>query len=249
MVLFGVGNMLSDIYECVNLLGKRVTRIVLNTPEQKRERTKDAETRLRELGEHPLITALDDFSPQPDEEYFIVPTTPRKSELANFLAARHRIRFSRLVHPSAHVSSYATMGQGAFIGAGSVIGAGAVLKDHVFVNRGVLVGHDTVLHEYVRLNPGCNIGGHVVIQEGAMIGMGANVIEELSIGKQAVVAAGAAVIRDVPDRTMVAGVPAIVKKVYDDNREPLKNETGGGEKYEPSADHFCSLNSPLHPSQ
>jgi acetyltransferase-like isoleucine patch superfamily enzyme len=49
-----------------------------------------------------------------------------------------------------------------------------------------------------------------------MIGMGANVIEELVIGKGAVVAAGAAVIEDVKDKTLVAGVPAIVKKVYED---------------------------------
>src|SRR5574337_606920 len=124
MILFGVGNMLSDIYECVNLLGKRVTRIVINAPEQKRRRTKDMETRLRELGEHPSITALDDFLPRPGEDYFIVPTTPKKSELAKFLAARHRLRFARLVHPSAHVSPYATIGQGVFIGAGSMIGAG-----------------------------------------------------------------------------------------------------------------------------
>ncbi len=216
MVLFGVGNMLSDIFEGVHLVGKRVTRIVINVQEQKRERTKDFATRLRELNERPLIIPLDDFVPVEDEEYFVVPTTPKKSVLIEFLKNTYRLQFSQLIHPTAYVSPYAKIGQGVFIGARSVIGPGCVLKDHVFVNRGVCVGHDTVLHEYVRLNPGCNIAGHVQIFEGATIGIGANIIEELVIGKESMVAAGAVVIRDVQEKTLVAGVPAVVKKVYED---------------------------------
>jgi sugar O-acyltransferase (sialic acid O-acetyltransferase NeuD family) len=216
MILFGVGNMLSDVYECVHELGKKITRIVLNVPEQKRERTKGFETRLQELNARPLITPLDDFVPEVGAEYFVVPTTPKKSVLIDFLKNTYQLPFARLIHPTAYVSPYAKIGQGVFIGAKSVIGPGCVLKDHVFVNRGVTVGHDTVIHEYVRLNPGSNVAGHVEIFADAMIGMGANVIEELVIGKGAVVAAGAAVIEDVKDKTLVAGVPAIVKKVYED---------------------------------
>ncbi len=216
MILFGVGNMLSDIFECVHLVGKRVTRIVINVPEQKRERTKDLETRLRELNERPAITPLEDFVSEEDEEYFVVPTTPKKSALIEFLKKKYGLRFSQLVHPTACVSPYAEIGQGVFIGAVSVISPGCVLKNHVFVNRGVTVGHDTVLHEYVRLNPGCNIAGHVQIFDGATIGIGANIIEELVIGKESVVAAGAVVIRDVQEKTLVAGVPAVFKKTYED---------------------------------
>ncbi len=216
MILFGVSNMLSSVFDCTNLLGKKVTRIVINVPEQVRERTKDFKTRLRELDEHPAIMHLEDFTPEEGEEYFVVPTTPTKSLLVEFLKKNYDLRFSQLVHPSACVSRYARIGQGVFIGALSTIGPGCVLKDHVIVNRGVTVGHDTVLHEYVRLGPGCNIAGHVEIFDSAMIGLGANVIEELVIGRRAVVAAGAVVIKDVSEKTMVAGVPAIVKKVYED---------------------------------
>lgn len=219
MVLFGVGNMLGDIYDCVKMLGKEVTRIVINAPEQRRERTKDFETRLRELGERPLITPVEDFAPEEGEEYFIVPTTLKKNVLIEFLKSRYRMRFAQLIHPTAYISPYAKIGQGVFIGARSVIGPGSVLKDHVFVNRGVTVGHDTVLHEYVRLNPGSNVAGHVEICAGAMIGLGASVIEELVVGRGAIVAAGAVVIKDVQERTMVAGVPAVVKKVFENETD------------------------------
>jgi sugar O-acyltransferase (sialic acid O-acetyltransferase NeuD family) len=215
MVLFGVSNMLSDVYDCVRALGKKVTRIVLNEPEQKRERTKDLETRLRELNEQPMISRVEEFEFSKDEEYFVVPTTPKKSDLVEFLKRNYHMQFTNLVHPAAYISPYAKIGQGVYIGVQSVIAPGAVLKDHVFINRGVTVGHDTVIHEYVRLQPGCNIGGHVEILPNAMIGMGANVIEELVVGRGSVVAAGSAVISDVKERTLVAGVPAVVKKVYE----------------------------------
>ncbi len=216
MIFFGVSNMLSDIFECVTELGKKVTRIVINVPEITRTRTKDLETRLKELGERPPITPLEEFIYQEDEEYFVVPTTPKKAVLVDYLTDKYHLKFTSLIHPTAYVSPYAKIGHGVFVGALSVISPGCVLMDHVFVSRGVTVAHDTVLHSYVRLHPGSNIAGHVEIHEGTTVGLGANVIEELVIGRESMVAAGAVVIRDVADRTMVAGVPAIVKKTYED---------------------------------
>ncbi len=214
MIFFGVSNMISDIYECVNLLGKKVAKIVLNVPELKRERTKDLETRLSEIHEQPLIIPLEEFDPEKGEEYFVVPTTSRKSVLVEFLKNTYQLQFAQLVHPAAYVSPSARIGQGVFIGINSIICSGCIIKDNVFVSHGVTVGHDTILHDFVRVNPGCNIAGHVEILDGALIGLGANIIEELLIGKGAVVAAGAVVINDVLERNLVAGVPAIVKKIY-----------------------------------
>lgn len=215
MIFFGISNMFSDIYECANLLGKKVTKIILNVPELKRERTKSFETRLRELHEQLPIISLEEFTHEEGEEYFVLPTTARKAALVQFLNETYQLQFSQLIHPTAYVSPFAKIGQGVFIGANSVISPGVVIMDHVFIQNGVTVGHDTILHDYVRLNPGCNIAGHVQIFDNAIISLGANVIEELVIGKNSVVAAGAVVIKDVKEKTLVAGIPAIVKKIYD----------------------------------
>lgn len=172
MVLFGVSNMLSDIYECVNLPGKKITGIVLNVPEWKRERTKDLAARLEELNEQHSITSLEDFIPVDDEEYFVVPTTARKSGLVKYLKNTYKLKFSQMIHPIAYVSPLANIGQDVFIGANSVISPGSIIKDHVFINHAVTVGHDSILHEYVRLNPGCNIAGYVEILDNAIICLG-----------------------------------------------------------------------------
>jgi hypothetical protein len=110
MILFGVGNMLSDVYDCVHALSKKATSIVLNALEQKRERTKGFETRLQELNERPLITPLDDFAPEVGEEYFVVPTTSKKSALIEFLKNTYQLPFAQLVHPTVYVSSHAKVG-------------------------------------------------------------------------------------------------------------------------------------------
>ncbi len=116
MALIGVGKMLSDVIECANLLDKRVTMMVLNVPEQKRERTKGFETRLKELHECPVIMRLEDFVPQEGEEYFLVPSTPKKVLLVELLRKNYDLRFSQLIHPQRtflplHISDKASLSE------------------------------------------------------------------------------------------------------------------------------------------
>lgn len=92
------------------------------------------------------------------------------------------------------------------------IGAGTNVQDlamvHVTTNRfpceigdGVTVGHGAVLH-------GCQIAGR------ALIGMGAVLLDGVVIGEEAIVAAQSLVRVGfkVPPGTLVAGVPAMVKR-------------------------------------
>jgi acetyltransferase-like isoleucine patch superfamily enzyme len=55
----------------------------------------------------------------------------------------------------------------------------------------------------------------VVIKNGAWIGAGATILPGVTIGENSIVAAGALVNRDIPDNTIVAGVPAKVIKDID----------------------------------
>lgn len=133
-------------------------------------------------------------------------------------AAAHGIPFATLVHPSAHVSRSAQIGEGSLVSAGAIIAAHAQIGRHVIVNRGVLVGHHTRIGDYVTLGPGVNIGGCCEIGTAAYVGIGAIVLDKLAIGARSVVGAGAVVTRPVADRVQVMGVPARVTREGIDGR-------------------------------
>lgn len=58
------------------------------------------------------------------------------------------------------------------------------------------------------------VPGHIHIKKNAWIGAGATILPGVTIGENAVVAAGAVVSKDVPDNTVVGGIPAkIIKSI------------------------------------
>lgn len=211
IIVIGVSNILSDVIDCAMALGHRVAGIVMNQAQTVRPRTLALGDRLARLGlDLPLIRA-DDFSPLAGTVFALGTTAPERGALVELCRRRWGLQFAALVHPSAWISPFATVGEGVFVGARSAVAPGARLGAFAFLNRGVTVGHDTVIGDYARLMPGCNLGGHVTVGCGALIGMGANVLPELAVGDGAIVAAGAAVIADVDSSTLVAGVPATVR--------------------------------------
>ncbi len=117
-------------------------------------------------------------------------------------------RGATVVHPCAHVSPSARLGDGCVVAPGAVVGAEAVLGEHTLVSRGALIGHHVRVGAFVSLMPGANVGGHVELGEGTTVGMGAVIVNGTSIGPGCTVAAGAVVLRDVDGGSRVQGVPA-----------------------------------------
>lgn len=54
--------------------------------------------------------------------------------------------------------------------------------------------------------------GHIHIKKNVFIGAGATILQGVTIGENSVVAAGAVVSKDVPDNTIVGGIPAKIIK-------------------------------------
>ncbi len=90
-----------------------------------------------------------------------------------------------------------------------VVGRGASVQDNVVVHPdGECVIGPNVTIGHLALLEGC------VIEEQAVIGVGAVVLEGARVGKRAIIAAGSVVTAgmQIPPETLVAGVPAQVKK-------------------------------------
>ena len=120
--------------------------------------------------------------------------------------------FTPLVHPTATLAGSVCLGPGSLVNTRAVLASNVVVGSHVQINRAAAIGHDNVLDDFCTIGPGVLTGGGVHVMSGAYLGIGAVVLPGVTVGRNSVVAAGAVVTRDVPDATMVAGNPAVIKK-------------------------------------
>ncbi|MHA6533844.1 acetyltransferase [Paenibacillus sp. BAC0078] len=121
---------------------------------------------------------------------------------------------SPLIHPHVRFSQRNIIGVGSMVFEGAILSGNIKIGDHVIINRSVSISHDAVIGNYVTIAPGVNLAGNVTISDGAYIGIGASVREKRHIGCWSIVGGGAFVKDDIPDFTLAAGVPAVVKKRF-----------------------------------
>jgi acetyltransferase-like isoleucine patch superfamily enzyme len=105
-----------------------------------------------------------------------------------------------------------SLGKDVFINRGVVLVdlGGITIEDHVLIGP-----HAALLTVNHPLDPKHRRGlivKAITIKRNAWIGANATILQGVTVGENSVVAAGATVTRDVPDNTVVAGVPAKVIK-------------------------------------
>ena len=130
----------------------------------------------------------------------------------------------------AQIREGARIGQRCIIGKDVYIDAGVTIGDNVKIQNSALVYHGATLEDGVFLGPQACLTndkypraitpegalksaddwtvGPILIRYGASIGAGALILPDVTVGRFAMVAAGAVVAHDVPDHTLVIGVPA-----------------------------------------
>ena len=113
-----------------------------------------------------------------------------------------------LVHPSACVSRYASVGVGSVVMAGVVVNVDVKIGCGTILNTGCSIDHDCELGDSVHVSPGARLAGDVCVGDRSWVGIGAVVRQSVVIGKNVMVGAGAAVISNLPDGVTALGVPA-----------------------------------------
>lgn len=127
-------------------------------------------------------------------------------------AARSVSQFGRFltgveIHPGAQI------GRRFFIdhGMGVVIGETAEIGDDVMLYQGVTLGGTSL----------AAVKRHPTIGDGVTVGAGAKVLGDIQIGAGSAVGANAVVVKDVPDDSVVTGIPGKPRPRTPDKQEPL----------------------------
>lgn len=120
------------------------------------------------------------------------------------------LQAATLIHPSAVIASYVSIGSGTVIMAGVCINSDANIGEQVIVNTSAVVEHDCMIGDAVHIAPTVALCGAVSIGAKSLIGVGAKVIPCIKIGNVVTVGAGAVVVNNIPDNQTVVGVPAKV---------------------------------------
>jgi UDP-2-acetamido-3-amino-2,3-dideoxy-glucuronate N-acetyltransferase len=168
-----------------------------------------------------------------------VPRLGRRSRTQPAAAGPTVVETAAVICPYAVVDAGAWVGPHAFVGDRVSLRAGVRVHLDASIGGATFVGHGADIGERVRTQNNCVIGPDVVIEPGAFlgpgvqvltgrtmsgsprrpppvlrrgcqVGAGALIMPGVEIGVEAIVGAGAVVLDDIPDSTVVAGVPARV---------------------------------------
>jgi len=106
------------------------------------------------------------------------------------------------------ISNEVAIGKGAIIYPGTTINYESSLSDFVIINMNCAIGHNTAIGSFCTLAPGVKTAGFTIMDECTEVGIGAATRQNIRIGKHCIVGGQSMVIKDVPDYSVVAGIPA-----------------------------------------
>jgi sugar O-acyltransferase (sialic acid O-acetyltransferase NeuD family) len=175
------------------------------------------------LDDNPAVTSLGDpkvvhTSTYQIQEQDSIVLSIGNNAIRKKLAQKLKACFKTLMHPKAHLSKTATLGEGTVVMAGVLINPDARIGNHVILNTGCIIEHDNTIEDFAHISPGAHLAGNVTVKEGAHVGIGASVIQGITIGKWATIGAGTVIIHDVPDYAVVVGNPGRIIR-YNGSRE------------------------------
>jgi len=124
-----------------------------------------------------------------------------------------------VIDNTAYIGEYVILGAGAQILANANIMEMSVIGDQFIANVGSIVHHECKIGNGVEVGPGATICGLVEIGDFSKIGANATVLPRIKIGKRCLIGAGSVVTKNVPDNSIVYGVPAKLKGNTNDNNE------------------------------
>lgn len=116
-----------------------------------------------------------------------------------------------IVASTAHVSRYATLGEGTVVMHQAVVNAGAKIGNNCIINTFCNIEHDAVVGDQCHISTGTMVNGDCRVGERVFIGSQSVLANGITVGDDIVVGAGGLVSKDIIESGTYVGSP--VKKI------------------------------------
>jgi sugar O-acyltransferase (sialic acid O-acetyltransferase NeuD family) len=151
------------------------------------------------------------FPPDMHEAFVAIPYT-QLNRVRTRLCGEARskgYRLARYVSSAAFVWRNAEIGDHCFIFENNVIQYSVRIAENVILWSGNHIGHRSTIDENCFFASHVVVSGYCRIGASAFLGVNSTLRDQISVGRDAVVGAGAVVVRDVGERQVVQGNPAV----------------------------------------
>lgn len=120
-------------------------------------------------------------------------------------------KFATIVASTAHVSKYATLGEGTVVMHQAVVNAGAQIGVNCIINTFTNIEHDAVVGDQCHISTGTMVNGDCKIGERVFIGSQSVLANGIFVGDDIIVGAGSLVRKSISQKGIYTGNPAILK--------------------------------------
>ena len=199
LILLGGGGYCETVIDVAECAGYTILGI-LDRPEEVGKRV---------LG-YEVIGVDADMAKYADDAEFVV--TVGQINSPNLRIKLHQMledagcKLATIISPFAHVSKYATVGEGTVVMHQAVIDAGAKVGKGCIINIFALISHDSVIGDYCHISTGVIVNGGVRIADGTLVGSQSVINQMVNVGG-GIIASGSVVRKDIPKRGIYAGNP------------------------------------------
>lgn len=120
-------------------------------------------------------------------------------------------KLATIVASTAHVSRYATLGEGTVVMHQAVVNAGAKIGENCIINTFCNIEHDAVIGAQCHISTGTMVNGDCKVGERVFIGSQSALANGITVGEDIIVGAGSVVRKSISEKGVYAGNPAVLK--------------------------------------
>jgi sugar O-acyltransferase (sialic acid O-acetyltransferase NeuD family) len=116
-----------------------------------------------------------------------------------------------IIAPTAHVSIYASVGEGTVVMHNAIVNADATIGRGCIINTFANIEHDSKVGDYCHISTGAMVNGNCIVGKESFLGSQSVMVNGTEITEGCVIGAGSLVRKNIKQKGVYSGSPAVLK--------------------------------------